>query len=445
MCAPLRHSHRALPCLVLAVARLSHDAGAAAASLGPGRTCVEPGVLAHDASDGQAMAMLQVLAGRGAILDQGAGPSQTRSTRIEGALTLDHFARGANVGCFDRATRSQTAVVDSHLHPRPFGGPPVPFEDLMGWLRRAGVLFANLYGIGQRLPTDSNCTYYLDCPGTPVKPSIKNDFVNAESLLDANASLSTNLGPHVILSISSADLNHPEKIVPRVKLLRSEYPHMFKWVGELNAVKQALFDNNAGFPVTPDEVAGWAPFMKVLAEHQIPIGFHSDLGSDEEPLKYLSVMDTILRTYPNNQIVWLHLGGLSKQLNPRAPTKPSLVEKPLFAPQHVALLRERLLEHANLTIDLAWDVLYDEVFSDPIKRPIYVDLINAFPRRFLTGTDFVAAGVKTEAEYREQLSKCSDVLRDLSDEAFQRIALGQNYFDLVGLDYVAPAVCAGYK
>ena len=27
------------------------------------------------------------------------------------------------------------------------------------------MLFANVYGIGQMLPVDSPCTYYLDCPG----------------------------------------------------------------------------------------------------------------------------------------------------------------------------------------------------------------------------------------------------------------------------------------
>ena len=32
-------------------------------------------------------------------------------------------------------------------------------------------------GIGQILPINSKCNYYLDCPGVPVKPSIVNESV----------------------------------------------------------------------------------------------------------------------------------------------------------------------------------------------------------------------------------------------------------------------------
>lgn len=35
----------------------------------------------------------------------------------------------------------------------------------------------------------------------------------------------------------------------------------------------------------------------------------------------------------------------------------------------------------------------------------------------------------------------SEILSDLDDEAFRRIGLGQNYFDLLRLDYTAPRIC----
>lgn len=359
---------------------------------------------------------------------------------IKGDLTLEHFAKNYTDGCYSRRTRTQRAVVDAHLHPRPFGGSPVPFEDLMAWLRRSGVLFTTLYGLGQRLPTGSNCTYYLDCPGTQVKPSVKNDFDNAQSYLDAKDSLSTSKGPFVVLSMSFPDLAHPDSIVPRMKLLQKEYPGMFRWVGELNVVKQALFNNSAGAPVALDTIAKWAPFMKECEEQDIPVGFHSDLGSDAEPTKYLAQMDKILELYPNNKILWLHLGGLSKQLTP---LEPALVQKPLFAPEHAKILRERLTKHSHLSIDLSWDVLYYSVWAYPEKREIYVKLINDFPDRFIPGTDFVAAEGKLEADYVDQHTKTSDVFNDVTDEAFRMIALGQNYINLLGLDYKAPKVCSG--
>ena len=59
---------------------------------------------------------------------------------------------------YDRSAQPQTAVVDTHLHFRPFGGPAIPFEEVVGYLATTGVLFANVYGIGQMLPASSSCT-----------------------------------------------------------------------------------------------------------------------------------------------------------------------------------------------------------------------------------------------------------------------------------------------
>ena len=95
--------------------------------------------------------------------------------------TLEAF-RTADAPCYDRAAQPQMSVVDTHVHFRPFGGPVVPFEELLQYFAETGVLFANVYGIGQMLPASSSCTYYLDCLGTPVTPTLKNDFVNAANV-----------------------------------------------------------------------------------------------------------------------------------------------------------------------------------------------------------------------------------------------------------------------
>ena len=34
---------------------------------------------------------------------------------------------------------------------RPFGGPPVPWETYIGWLKSHGILFSTMLGIGQKL------------------------------------------------------------------------------------------------------------------------------------------------------------------------------------------------------------------------------------------------------------------------------------------------------
>jgi len=65
-----------------------------------------------------------------------------------------------------------------------------------------------------------------------------------------------------------------------------------------------------------------------------------------------------------------------------------------------------------------------------------------WPKRFIPGTDFVAAAGKTEQVYREELVVTSSILARVNNEAYRQIALGQNYFDLAGLDAVAPQVCS---
>ena len=133
--------------------------------------------------------------------------------------------------------------------------------------------------------------------------------------------------------------------------------------------------------------------MAELKKRAIPIAIHSVLGNDKEPLTYLRLLDEVLRRYP------------------------------------------------NLSFDISWRVLYDQVFKDPAKRDLYVALLNRWPNRFIPGTDFVAAPGKAEQVYREELALTSFILAKVNHEAYRRIALGQNDFELTGLEATAPRVC----
>ena len=116
--------------------------------------------------------------------------------------------------CYDRALEPQTTVVDAHLHFRPFGGPEIPFEELVSYLEETGVLFANVYGIGQTLPDSSSCTYYLDCPGTPLTPSLDNDLANAAEYVTNPPSR-----VHLTMSMTFPDLARPATILPAMQRL----------------------------------------------------------------------------------------------------------------------------------------------------------------------------------------------------------------------------------
>ena len=332
--------------------------------------------------------------------------------------------------CYNRSTQPYTAIVDTHLHFRPFGGSALKFEEVVDYLKQSRVLFANIYGIGQRLPAFSPCTYYLDCPGTPVKPSLRNDIVNAENLLEWRSTLNSakDSGIHLILSMTFPDLSEPSEVLSGIYLLDREYSkELFRWMGEINLVKQALF-NNRRKVVPKSKIPQWAPFMSVLRERNIPLAIHSDLGNDNHPTQYISWMEEVLNLYPHNKIVWMH-GGLSKEL------------AQMNVDQHIQVMISFLDRFPNLMIDFSWRVIYDNYFSDPTKQSKYVQFINKYSDRILPGTDFVASGNKSFDIYKTEIEVTSYIYQHVSDEAFRNIALGQNYFQLLGLDYQAPTIC----
>ena len=339
------------------------------------------------------------------------------------ALTLDTFRTG-DAPCYDRSAQPQTSVVDTHVHFRPFGGPAIPFEEVVQYFEETGVLFANVYGIGQMLPASSSCTYYLDCPGTPVTPTLKNDFVNA-----ANVVTKAPAGIHLTLSMSFPDLSDPESVLAGMELLEEEYPGAFRWMGEVNLVKQALFDSGHE-PVPATAIAEWDAFMEVLREQGIPLAIHSDLGNDDDPTRYLPLMEEVLRRYPDNAIVWVHM-GLSRELTGMDPAR------------HVELMTSLLDRHPKLMLDIAWRVIDDAYFSTPAGLASYVPFLNAYSERILPGTDFLASRDKDFEVYRTELEVTSRVNQRLDDAAFRNVALGENYFRLLDLEYEAPPVCSG--
>lgn len=336
-------------------------------------------------------------------------------------LTLDLF-RGEGSSCYDRATQPQTAVVDTHIHFRPFGGPAVPFDEIVGYLEATGVLFANVYGIGQVLPDGSSCTYYLDCPGTPVDSSLRNDLANA-----ADYAAHRPDDRHLTLSMTFPDLADPASILPQMERLEAEFPDTFRWMGEVNLVKQALFANGHA-PVAMAAIDAWAPFMDVLRERNIPLALHADLGNDDDPTRYLPLMEHVLERYPDNPIVWMHM-GLSRELTTMNPV------------QHVELMSAMLARHRRLMLDLSWRVLDDLYFSDPRHRDTYVPFLNAHAERILPGTDFLASRDKDFDVYRTELEVTSRILHHVDDHAFRQIALGGNYIKLLDLPYEPPPIC----
>ena len=111
------------------------------------------------------------------------------------------------------------------------------------------------------------------------------------------------------------------------------------------------------------------------------------------------------------------------------------------AEQHIAIVKSLLDDNPNLMIDISWRVIYDNYFKELESRELYVNFLNKYSGRVLPGTDFVALHTKSFQTYREEMEVTSRINLWLDDEAFRNIALGENYFRLLKLDYSAPQIC----
>jgi len=227
-------------------------------------------------------------------------------------------------------------------------------------------------------------------------------------------------------------------------------------------------------------------------------------------IQHLHVWDTLLTRFPNMKVVWAHI-GLSKELRALHPVI------------HKYILMTMFDKHPHLMADISWDILAKLLFlnykdekvdmllvdhhedmkfwetsgalskdnataydrlrgslhdkyldhkdqlhasgsKDFLSGPthalaIYLDLMNKYPDRFLTGTDFVASmgepdeypGLKTKpsgclkdkANHARQVTDTSSINIFLEDEPFKKIVMGENFFKLTGLDktYAAPPLC----
>ena len=327
-----------------------------------------------------------------------------------------------NTLCYDRQQHNNLMIVDSHHHFRPYGGQALDYQKLIKDINKAGVLFVNGYGIGQTLDKNSQCDFPSKCPEVTIKPTLTNDIANAE-----NRQKWPSDSPIVNLSMSFLDLNKPEIIKQQIEQLQQQYPGVFNWAGEVNLVKQALFSHGHR-PTAKEKILKWQPFMELLRKQNIPIAIHADIGNDKEPLKYLPLFDHVLKTYPKNRIIWLHMGVSKEQIQ-------------LDPARHIDILTQRLSHYPHLYVDLSWRILHQNYFNTEQKQQQYLDLFHRFPQRFITGSDIVAHKNTSFSHYKNALLGNSSIFSHLNDNAYRLIFLGQNYFKLAQMPYVAPKVC----
>ena len=135
----------------------------------------------------------------------------------------------------------------------------------------------------------------------------------------------------------------------------------------------------------------------------MPVLLHSNVSSATKrgPL-YLHELESALHQHPRTRFLWAH-AGVS-----HATDVPTL-------PQEV---RRLLVDYPNLTVDLSW-LVYDLCLTKDGKPvSVWVELIEAFPERFVIGSDIVAKF----AHYPQKIQRDYVVLDALKPETARKVA-----------------------
>jgi len=343
----------------------------------------------------------------------------TKKTLLRRTLSRFQVDHPDHEQCWDRhGVDGFYSPVDAHNHFRPFGGPPVPWDMYIGWMKSHGILFSTMLGIGQQLvPSDPGaraCCYYLHCANYryPVVPDPKNDIENAKdfNLRYKNQNLSKEM--HLTLSATFPNLQQPVNNSRILGQLESDYHGDFQWSGEINVFKHALaangfFENGVRVSEAVINSGKLDSYFKQMEDKKWPVTLHSDLGCDnydsvkpywkgQGPPPDCYVPPEELRLAKQNYQWWKqflgqHYRGFFDGTNtPKSNFKkiqhlriwdtlltryPAMVVvwahlglskelKNLHPTIHAFIIKKLLNRHPNLHADVSWDVLSKQLLMN---------------------------------------------------------------------------------
>ena len=177
-----------------------------------------------------------------------------------------------------------------------------------------------------------------------------------------------------------------------IRRVLTTFPGVFSGIGEFTIHKEFVSGKVAGDNATLLNPA-LDRILDFCEETGLVAIFHNDIDipfgmKGAEPV-YLTQIKDVFRRHPKANIIWAHV-GLGRIVPPfgaqrtadhgeHNPDQREIVE---------AMLKDPSLRHVSF--DISWDVVAKVLMSTPETVRATAELINAFPDRFLFGTDNVA-------------------------------------------------------
>lgn len=300
------------------------------------------------------------------------------------ALVLSCFLLAASALAGPR----DVPVVDSHLHFYDFTHQTDGFPALIQAMDATGVDKAILFGMpilkmwqegdpvrpAYYLETDSRAYYYS-----------ATDLFLANELKRQPKAVRDRFYPF-LCGVNPLDRNAADQVE---KLIQA-HPGFWMGIGELMSRHDDLTAFTYGQPPRANHPALLAVY-EVARKHQLPVLIHHNISSAlrRDPI-YMAEMEDALRQFPDVPFIWAHV-GISRRVD--VPGLPGIAKG----------LLER---HPNLTFDISWVVYDDYIGKDTESLAAWAGLIEAFPERFMIGSDIVAHWAK----YQETMDRYHPLL-----------------------------------
>ena len=291
-------------------------------------------------------------------------------------------------------------MADCHLHLVDFLQRTDGIQAALAAMDRCGVEEAVISGMpvvkewpsGERLRPE----YYLSDDSRCYWYSVT-DVLVARQIQSLSPAQQKRFHP-AICGFNGADRN----AVEHIKRMIDWYPDFWQAIGEVMTRHDDLTALTYGEPARADNLALGAVFT-FAGEHDLPVFLHSNIGSvwRREPI-YLPEVETAVRTHPKTRFVWCH-AGISRRIE-----IPTLTQE----------LENLLKKYPNLWVDISWVVFENDLLKNGVPNEAWTGLIEAFPDRFLIGTDKVGHF----ADYPQEVQKYYKFLDRLRPETARKLA-----------------------
>ena len=212
--------------------------------------------------------------------------------------------------------------------------------------------------------------------------------------------------------------------VDHIRRVLLTFPGVFSGIGEFSIHKEFVSSKVSGETASLTNPA-LDRILDFAAEAGLVVILHNDIDMpfgkvDAEPV-YLTQMKALLKRHPKASIIWAHT-GLGRVVHPAQVSADAAERNPNHVQMLQAMLADPALSHVNF--DISWDEVAKYAVSSPETAARVAAMLNAYPDRFLFGSDTVAPA--SPAAYYAVFDMWNPVWRQLTPEASGKVRKG-NY------------------